>query len=240
MNAAQDSLITSNTQTIAQNKADQALTDAAQDVVIKTKAEQAYVDAADNELRTQINQKVERSDFETDQERQDNALKAEAERQDNVNSIQDTELSRLDEVKADKTDLAKTDANVSKNTESIAATNATISSMDERYSTINNTQNLQIGRNSENINKLGYKVNKMEKELNAGIANAIAFASLPTPPIAGKKMFTFGSGYHNGESAISVGFSGSSDTGAVSYKLGGSWSQEGGTSIGVGGGYMFD
>ena len=161
-----------------------------------------------------------------------------------TNDKLNTEVARLDDVKADKDyiddkviGLEVTDERLDA---AIKSSNTQIASMDDRFTAINNTQNLQIDRNTQSINELGYRIDKVEDKLNAGIANAIAFASLPSPPIPGRNMFTFGSGYHQGEAAIALGFAGSRDDGVVSYKLGGSWSKEGGTSIGIGGGYIFD
>ena len=122
----------------------------------------------------------------------------------------------------------------------IKDSNKQISVVDNRHTTINNKQDVNIAKNSTDITNLGYRVDNMEDKFNASIANAMAFAALPSPPIAGKNMFTFGTGYHEGQAAISLGVAGSSDNGVISYKFGGSWSEAGGTSFGVGGGYMFD
>ena len=165
-----------------------------------------------------------------------------------TNTKLDKEVARLDDVKADKATVndrfigldATDDRLEAAIKDSNKNTTTQITALDQRQSVINNTQNQNISKNADDINKLGYRVDTLEKEMNAGIAQALAIAQMPSPSIPGRNMFTFASGYHNGESAIALGFSGSSDTGIASYKIGGSWSEVGGTSFAVGGGIMFD
>ncbi|WP_201528578.1 YadA-like family protein [Psychrobacter frigidicola] len=97
----------------------------------------------------------------------------------------------------------------------------------------------RIGQNTRDINKLGYKVNELDKNLSAGIASAVALSFMPTNNIAGSHMITGGSGFYNGESAVAVGFSGTTIDGKYTYKVGGSWATEGGGTGGAGLGYRW-
>jgi len=75
--------------------------------------------------------------------------------------------------------------------------------------------------------------------MSAGIASSIALSQMPSPTRNGASMMTFGSGYYNGQPAIAVGVSGSTEGGDASYRLGTSWTQEGGSAFGVGAGFYF-
>ena len=84
------------------------------------------------------------------------------------------------------------------------------------------------------LSALGYKVNELEDELSGGIASAIAIASMPSAMTPGEGRITGGTGYYNGEAAIAIGLSGATSSGMLSYKVGGSYTDTGGTAIGGG------
>lgn len=81
--------------------------------------------------------------------------------------------------------------------------------------------------------------NKLDKKLSSGIASAIALSALPTPSAPNQHHLSFGTGYFNKQSAVALGATGTSQTGKVSYKVGLSYSKEGGTAGGVGGSYRW-
>ncbi|AIZ79134.1 YadA-like family protein [Actinobacillus equuli] len=80
------------------------------------------------------------------------------------------------------------------------------------------------------------RINKVNKELRAGIAGANAAAGLPQVYIPGKSMVAAAAGTFKGESALAVGYSRSSDNGKVILKLQGNANTRGdlGGSVGVG------
>ena len=84
------------------------------------------------------------------------------------------------------------------------------------------------------LSALGYKVDELEDELSGGIASAIAIASMPSAMTPGEGRITGGTGYYNGEAAIAIGLSGATSSGKFSYKVGGSYTDTGGTAIGGG------
>ncbi len=61
---------------------------------------------------------------------------------------------------------------------------------------------------SAEINQLDTKLNKFDKHAKAGIASAIAIASLPQPIDKGYSMLSIGTGAWDGESSLALGASG--------------------------------
>ncbi|WP_227429590.1 ESPR-type extended signal peptide-containing protein [Psychrobacter sp. I-STPA6b] len=89
---------------------------------------------------------------------------------------------------------------------------------------------------NNSINALGYKVNDVEKQANAGISSAMAMASLPQAYLPGKSMISGGIASYNGEGAVAVGVSKLSDNGRWVFKMNGSADTQGnaGASAGIG------
>lgn len=86
---------------------------------------------------------------------------------------------------------------------------------------------------------LNDKIDVQDKKLSGGVASAIAYASMPQTHQAGERMWTAGSGYFNGQSAVSLGWSGTSSSGKTTIKLGTSWSNNSNFSVGAGVGYRY-
>ncbi|WP_230657018.1 YadA family autotransporter adhesin, partial [Psychrobacter sp. I-STPA10] len=86
------------------------------------------------------------------------------------------------------------------------------------------------------INNLGYKVDDVANQANAGISSAMAMAALPQAYLPGKSMISGGIASYNGEGAVAVGISKLSDNGRWVFKMNGSADTEGnaGASAGVG------
>ena len=135
---------------------------------------------------------------------------------------------------------------IEKNKAGIATNKQELILQNDRLNRINETNNHQ----DQKIDQLGYalkeqgqyfnsRISAVERQTAGGIANAIAIATLPSPNRAGEHHVLFGSGYHNGQAAVSLGAAGSSDTGKSTYKIGLSWSDAGGLSGGVGGSYRW-
>jgi autotransporter adhesin len=82
----------------------------------------------------------------------------------------------------------------------------------------------------------GVLIADQDDKLSAGIAGAMAMASLPQPYSAGASMFSMAGGTYQGESAIAMGVSAVSDNGKWVTKLSGSTNSQGdvGGSVGVG------
>ena len=135
---------------------------------------------------------------------------------------------------------------IEKNKAGIATNKQELILQHNRLNRINETNNHQ----DQKIDQLGYalkeqgqhfnnRISAVERQTAGGIANAIAIATLPSPSRAGEHHVLFGSGYHNGQAAVSLGAAGLSDTGKSTYKIGLSWSDAGGLSGGVGGSYRW-
>lgn len=75
-----------------------------------------------------------------------------------------------------------------------------------RLDNMNAMQNSVLMKHEQDIKQLGYAVKGVERNMSAGIASAVATASLPTAP-AGQYGFVAGAGFYNGESAVAIGFS---------------------------------
>ena len=122
------------------------------------------------------------------------------------------------------------------------------------------TTNVQVNKNTQNINhvegkvdnlsqvinnhagefnRLDRKVNKQGKEARAGIAGANAAAALPQVYTAGKSMVAASAGTFKGQNALAVGYSRASDNGKVILKLQGNANTSGDVGAGVGVGYQW-
>lgn len=88
-------------------------------------------------------------------------------------------------------------------------------------------------------NNLNNRMHKVDKNLRAGIAGALASGDLPQPYLPGKSMIALGGGSYRGESAIAIGASRNSDNGKWIIK--GSANTDSRGHVGVSGsvGYQF-
>ena len=86
------------------------------------------------------------------------------------------------------------------------------------------------------VNNLRHDINRMDKRLSAGVAAAMATASLPQAYLPGKHMMSMAGGTWRGESGMAIGFSGITDNGKWVYKLSGNSTSRGdyGGAVGVG------
>jgi autotransporter adhesin len=93
---------------------------------------------------------------------------------------------------------------------------------DSGSTTIGNVADGVADTDAVNVGQL----NKLNKNINGGIAGAMAMASMPQANEVGKTMASAGIGYYNGGSSLAVGASRMSDNGR--------WVIKGGVSIGTG------
>ncbi|MFC0323322.1 YadA-like family protein [Gallibacterium melopsittaci] len=89
------------------------------------------------------------------------------------------------------------------------------------------------------VTALDNKVNKMNRELRAGISGAIAAANLPQSAVAGANMVSVAGGSYGGESAVALGFSKLSDSGKVAFKISGTSDSRGKVGVGAGVGFYW-
>ncbi|WP_312709007.1 YadA-like family protein [Stenotrophomonas sp.] len=80
---------------------------------------------------------------------------------------------------------------------------------------------------------------KTDSRASAGVASAMATASLPQPSEAGRNMASFAAGSYNGESGVAVGISGVSEGGRWIYKFSGSTNSRGEAGVAVGAGIQW-
>ena len=96
-----------------------------------------------------------------------------------------------------------------------------------------------INNHADELNRLDRKVNKQGKEARAGIAGANAAAALPQVYTPGKSMVAASAGTFKGQNAVAVGYSRASDNGKVILKLQGNANTSGDLGAGVGVGYQW-
>jgi autotransporter adhesin len=86
------------------------------------------------------------------------------------------------------------------------------------------------------VNSLRGDLHRQDRKLSAGVAAAMATASLPQAYLPGKTMMGMAGGTWNGESGMAIGFSGISDNGKWVYKVSGNSTSRGdyGGAVGVG------
>ena len=95
------------------------------------------------------------------------------------------------------------------------------------------------GKLSNSVNELGYKINEVEDDANAGISAAMAMSSLPQAYIPGKSMVGGGVATYNGESAVAIGVSKVSDNGRWVMKINGTADTQGNAGGAIGAGFHF-
>ncbi|WP_415733642.1 YadA-like family protein, partial [Psychrobacter arenosus] len=96
--------------------------------------------------------------------------------------------------------------------------------------------NQAITKVANSVDDLGYKLDGVQEEANAGISSAMAMASMPQAFLPGKSMISGGIATYNGEGAVAVGMSKLSDNGRWVIKINGSADTKGnaGAAAGVG------
>ncbi|MDO4441527.1 MAG: YadA-like family protein [Moraxella sp.] len=232
-NKADKATVDANTATIAENTA-----------AIATKADKADVDAA---LATKANQSAVRALAVANTNlaaqvgtNQGNIAKLDTAVQANTAAIA---------TKAEKTAVEANTAAIAENTAAIAtkadktaveANTAAIATKAEQSYVDSKVTTLETGLNtlSSNYQGINSKVDKLDEDLSAGIAGAVALAMMPAPA-AGSHYITGGTGFYNGESAVALGFTGTTETGKFTYKLGGSLTSSGSGTFGAGAGYRW-
>ena len=112
----------------------------------------------------------------------------------------------------------------------------------ERVDTIENTvhnHSREIQQNRNAIAQVNRDMQKMNKELRAGIAGAIAIGSLYQNTIPGKETISAGLGSFKGQNAVAVGYSRLSDNGRVGMKANISINSSGDAGAGASIGYTW-
>ena len=89
------------------------------------------------------------------------------------------------------------------------------------------------------INDLGYRVDEVEDEANAGISAAMAMSSIPQSFLPGRSLIGGGIATYNGESAVAVGLSRVSDNGRWVMKINGTADTQGNAGGAIGAGFHF-
>lgn len=95
----------------------------------------------------------------------------------------------------------------------------------------------QLAAVDDKVNRLGYKVNDVADEANAGISSAMAMAALPQAYLPGKSMLAGGMATYNGEGAVAIGVSKLSDNGRWVIKVNGTADTKGNAGAAVGAGF---
>ncbi|WP_201575128.1 YadA-like family protein [Psychrobacter sp. H8-1] len=91
----------------------------------------------------------------------------------------------------------------------------------------------------DRVNSLGYRIDDVEDDANAGISAAMAMSSLPQAYIPGKSMIGGGIASYNGESAVAIGVSRVSDNGRWVMKINGTADTQGNAGGAIGAGFHF-
>ncbi|MGM8908633.1 YadA-like family protein [Psychrobacter sp. 1U1] len=89
------------------------------------------------------------------------------------------------------------------------------------------------------VDSLGYRIDDVEDDANAGISAAMAMSSLPQAYIPGKSMVGGGVASYNGESAVAIGVSRVSDNGRWVMKINGTADTQGNAGGAIGAGFHF-
>ena len=104
---------------------------------------------------------------------------------------------------------------------------------------LNSNLTLAKSYTDRQIESLGFNLNDFRNEAQAGIAGAVALASMPQPVGSGQSMFSMGVGHYLGESAFAFGASHASDDGNRVFRINASLDTNGGVTAGGGIGFGF-
>ncbi|WGE84859.1 YadA-like family protein [Actinobacillus equuli] len=105
---------------------------------------------------------------------------------------------------------------------------------------VNVSQLKGVANNINNrINAVNNKVDRIDQNLRAGVASAIASGSLYHVTLPGKSMLAAGVGTYKGQSAIAVGYSRLSDNGKIGVKVSVNSNTRGDTGAGASIGYQW-
>jgi autotransporter adhesin len=141
---------------------------------------------------------------------------------------------RANTVSVGNANVQRTISNVSSGTAATDAVNVTQlnSQVNSALSSANAyTDNLFSGLNN--------KIDKVDRQNKAGIASAMAMATIPQAYSPGKSMVALGMGSYSSESAISIGASVIAPEGHIVYKLNGSIDSRGTAGVAAGVGYQW-
>ena len=92
---------------------------------------------------------------------------------------------------------------------------------------------------NNSINELGYRIDDVEDDANAGISAAMAMSSIPQSFLPGRSLIGGGVATYNGESAVAVGLSRVSDNGRWVMKVNGTADTQGNAGGAIGAGFHF-
>ncbi|MCK3657034.1 hypothetical protein A4G19_15335 [Pasteurellaceae bacterium Macca] len=105
---------------------------------------------------------------------------------------------------------------------------------------INGSQLHNVIQNvNQQFGNVNNRINKLDKDLRAGVAGSNAAAALPQVYIPGKSMVAASAGTFKGQNAIAVGYSRASDNGKLILKIQGNANSRGDFGAGVGVGYQW-
>ncbi|MCF7530194.1 YadA-like family protein, partial [Neisseria sp. ZJ104] len=104
---------------------------------------------------------------------------------------------------------------------------------------VNPTDAVNVSQLKQNIGDVNNRINKLDKDYQAGIAGVAALAGLPEIHMAGHSMLSAAVGNHKGQSALAVGYSRLSDNSKVKLKIQGSANTQGDITTSVGIGYAW-
>lgn len=97
----------------------------------------------------------------------------------------------------------------------------------------------QVGQNTQRIGNLERRIGAVRQDANAGVAMALAAASLPQAYLPGKSMMAMAAGTYLGEQGYAIGFSSVSDDGKWIFKANASGNSQGHYGAAVGAGYQW-
>lgn len=230
-------------------------------VDVSGKADKTYVDSQNQAQDKVIATKADKTAVDTKNATQDKEIAKNTKGIDSLNKSQ----AEQDKLIANKADRGYVDSSISSAVSGLAsysyvdsavsgkANKSDLTELSDkvtaeilRIDTVNAMQNDQIAsltaranEHANAINGIASRVDSLEQQLSGGIAGSVAIGMMPTATEAGVKMVSVGTGHHNGETAIAIGFTGTTANGKYSFKVGSSYATSGGATFGGGVGYRF-
>lgn len=144
------------------------------------------------------------------------------------------------QVESNTAQIKENSQQIDSNTQNITANNASIADLQQSMGSLIPSIDSRFDNVNQRVDRLEHQVSENRKRADAGVASAIAIASLPQPTAVGKTSVGMAMGYNGGQSALSMGAVHNFFEGKASVKVATTYNTQDKAAAGVGLGWTFN